>query len=167
MATKKKGAGGRPSKFTIGLGDKICQQIASGMSLRSVCLPEDMPERHTVIRWVLGQIDVDGVKEFSTQYTQAREAQYELMFDECLDIADDASNDYMKRQRKDGTEYDAVDNEVIQRSKMRIDTRLTILERMKPKKYGKTETVDHKSTDGTMSPPPTVIELVAPDIDED
>lgn len=58
------------------------------------------------------------------------------MAEDILDIADDGTNDYMMRERPDGTEYELVNSEHIQRSRLRVDTRKWLMAKMKPKKYG-------------------------------
>jgi hypothetical protein len=144
---------GRPSKYTPVLGEKICRLLAEGTSLRQICVPDDMPDRRTVIKWVLGQVQADGIELFRDQYMQAREVQYELLFDEVLDIADDSSNDFVDRIGRGGREFKALDPEALQRSKLRIETRLTVLERMRPKKYGKLTQTDITSAGLSLTPP--------------
>ena len=53
-----------------------------------------------------------------------------------LDIADDSTNDYMMKQGEDGSEYEALNAEHIQRSRLRIETRKWLSSKLKPKKYG-------------------------------
>ena len=56
--------------------------------------------------------------------------------DEILDICDDGSNDWIERQNKDGSTYETVNSEVINRSRLRVDTRKWLLSKLMPKKYG-------------------------------
>ncbi|TIX18505.1 MAG: terminase small subunit protein [Mesorhizobium sp.] len=122
----------RPTTFTQEIADAICEQLADGKSLRSICLADDMPDRVTVHRWLL-----DPAREaFCNQYTRAREMQADTHVDEMQDIADDGSNDYITKTNADGSTYEQVNSEHIQRSRLRIDTRKWVAERMKPKKYG-------------------------------
>ena len=50
----------------------------------------------------------------------------------------------------------------VAKARLRIDTRKWALSRMNPKKYGEkvSQEIDHKSSDGTMTPKPTVIQLL-------
>jgi hypothetical protein len=75
--------------------------------------------------------------ELVEQYTRAREAQADRIFDEILEIADDASNDFMARKSggEEGAE-EAVNHENIQRSRLRIDARKWMAGKLAPKKYG-------------------------------
>ncbi|MDI1301966.1 MAG: terminase small subunit protein [bacterium] len=121
---------GRPSDFTQEIANKICERLADGESLRSICTDEDMPGRATVFQWLAAR------KEFADQYAHAREAQAETHVDEMNDIADEGSNDWMEKNDPDNPGYQ-FNGEAVQRSKLRIDTRKWVAERMKPKKYGK------------------------------
>ena len=121
---------GRPSKYSKKLSDEICAQLADGKSLRTVCLPDDMPDKATVFRWLRTN------EEFRDQYARAKEESADALTDEMLDIADDGSNDWMKRHGKDEEDYWVVNGEHVQRSRIRIDTRKWIASKLKPKKYG-------------------------------
>jgi hypothetical protein len=67
---------------------------------------------------------------------RAREAQTDKLFEECLEIADDTSGDYIEKKNDDGSTFWAVDHENIQRSKLRIDTCKWMAGKLAPKKYG-------------------------------
>ena len=116
--------------FTQDIADTICERIGGGQSLRSICKSDDMPAMSTVFKWLNEQ------PVFSEQYARAREAQADALFDETLDIADDATNDWMERHREDGSVDEVVNHEHIQRSKLRIETRRWMAGKLRPKKYG-------------------------------
>ena len=103
----------------------ICEGIADGRSLRSICEAEDMPSKSAVFRWL-------GVNEaFRDQYARARESQADVLFDEILSIADDGKNDTYATE--DG---ERVNHEVIARSKLRVDARKWMAGKLRPKVYG-------------------------------
>lgn len=104
--------------------------------MRSVAQDEDMPSR-SAIRAALEKSDA-----FQNQYVRACDERAEKLFEEIVDIADDGTNDYMTRTRDDGTEYEVVNHEHIQRSRLRIDARKWMLGKMKPKKYGDKVEID-------------------------
>jgi len=136
MAKKKVG---RPTIFNEKLADEICRRIAEKESLRSICKDAHMPNISTVIDWVLqGNKDdaSENLKQFSAQYAHARDVQIEAFMDECIDIADDSSQDWMDKELKNGETVRVVDYEHINRSRERIDVRKWFAARMKPKKYG-------------------------------
>lgn len=88
---------------------------------------------------------LDGSKpEFSEQYARAREAQADKLAEEALQIADDGRSDtYLDAEGNERT-----DTEVIQRSKLRVDTRKWLASKMAPKKYGDKVTQEHTGADG-------------------
>lgn len=109
------------------IGQKICEQLADGRSLRSICADQGMPGRTAVFRWLATDDD------FRTLYVRARQMQADTLFDEALEIADDATNDWMQSKSKPGQ---VVNRENINRSKLRIDTRKWMVAKLSPKKYG-------------------------------
>ena len=60
---------GRPDSFSQQTADLICERLADGESLRSICRSEDMPGRTTVFKWLRE------LPAFADQYARAREAQ--------------------------------------------------------------------------------------------
>ena len=126
--TPKKRKTGRPSLYTEALAAKICERLAEGETLRSICRDEKMPGKTTVLRWLGDEKNAD----FRTQYAHAREMQADRFAEEILEIADDTSEDWSTD--KDGKK--TLDHEHVQRSRLRIDTRKWLMARMAPKKYG-------------------------------
>ena len=122
---------GRPTDYSEATADTICERIADGESLRSICSDDDMPDKSTVFRW-LAKHD-----EFATKYARARETQADAIFDEMLDIADDGSNDWMEKRNADGVAIGWQENgEALRRSDLRIKTRQWMASKLQPKKYG-------------------------------
>lgn len=154
---------GRPTKFNEQLALDICTRLVEGESLRSICRDPAMPALSSVFLWIANPNHYVNDEPFSEQYAKARLFQAEAMADELLDIADDASNDWMKREGKDKEESWVQNGEAVNRSRLRVDTRKWVAERMAAKKYGVKKQVDHTSSDGSMKPP-SRIEIVAPDV---
>lgn len=123
---------GRPTKYNESIVKEICSRIASGESLLQICRDKHMPSRISVHSWLLD----DRYKEFLNRYTRARELQADYIFDELLDIADDGSNDWIERETKSGRIIEVVNQEHVQRSRLRVDTRKWYLSKVLPKKYG-------------------------------
>lgn len=116
----------RPSGYSQEIADTICSDLAAGLSLREIAAKDGMPSRDTMRRW-LGQFP-----EFQAHYARARELQMEHYAEEILDISDDASADVSIGS--DGIKR--VDNEAIQRSRLRVDTRKWLMSKLAAKKYG-------------------------------
>lgn len=134
------------------VGDKICASIATGrISLRTICKREGMPCVETVLRWL--REDCDG---FAALYARAKGEQSELMVEDMLEIADDGRNDTQIDEK--GNEV--VNSDVIQRSKLRIDTRKWLVAKLLPKKYG--DTAQTNVTVGTTVNAVPQISLVMP-----
>lgn len=114
------------SQFTQDTADVICDRLANGESLRGICRDDAMPAQSTVFKWLVDY------PLFSEQYARAREAQADFMADEILQIADDGQNDtYVDENGNKRTDQD-----VIGRSRLRVDARKWLASKMAPKKYG-------------------------------
>lgn len=121
-----KNKGGRPSKYTRALIDKICKRLANGEPLAVICRDKGMPDPSTVWDWQQAKPDV------SQAIARAREAGHDAIALEALSIADDGRRDYTVDEEGRFT----VDHDHIQRSKLRVDTRLKLLAKWDPKRYG-------------------------------
>lgn len=114
------------TRFTQEVFDKICLRIANGESLRKICKDDDMPNLTTVWKWLNNNPELD------KQYMRAREEQAETLVDEMIDIADYKKDDtYLD---EDGKEV--INQEVIARSRLRVDARKWVASKLKPKKFG-------------------------------
>jgi hypothetical protein len=132
----------RPTVFTAEIATELCSRLAACGSLRRVCASDDMPTDDRVRLWVAAN------EEFARAYARAKSAGIDALVEEALDIADDGVNDWQEK-----THGQAFNSENVQRSKLRVEYRRWLAERMEPKKYGVRSEVDLKSTDGSMSPP--------------
>jgi hypothetical protein len=149
---------GRPSDFTEETAARICELIAQGVSLRSICDAEDFPAASTVFKWLSER------PAFSEQYARAREAQADAIFDEMLDIADDGRNDWLEnRDEEGGSSGWRVNGEHIQRSRLRIEARKWMASKLQPKKYGEKVVNEHGGIDGKPIETVTRIERVIVD----
>ena len=126
----KKNRGGRPTDYTKDIADKICEQLAMGISMRTVSRDDSFPAMSTMFKWLREH------KEFSEQYEKAKQESTDAMAEDILDIADNGTNDWIERENKDGSTYEVVNNDAIQRSRLRVDTRKWLMAKMRPKKYG-------------------------------
>lgn len=72
---------GRPTSFTQEIGEKICQGVASGASLRQVLLEPDMPCRSVVYGWA------DQFPEFKDALARAREDCADWHADQAIAVA--------------------------------------------------------------------------------
>lgn len=145
MVAKKKPTG-RPSQFTDQLFQSICERIADGEPLRQICRDDGMPNYRTFYDWLdrddlLSKSADENVKStslnLSARFARAREDGHDAIAEETLKIADDGTNDWMEKQDKEGKNIGwQLNGEHVQRSKLRIETRLKLLSKWNPKKYG-------------------------------
>lgn len=142
--------GGRPSKYTKDLAAEICERMAQGQSLRSVCRDPDMPDISTVFKW---RREID---EFSQQYEKARADQIDCFASEITEIADDSTNDFYEKALANGEVAVVGNNEMVNRARLRVDARKWACERMMPKKYGPHSSVDVGGQEGN---PLTVLKI--------
>lgn len=128
----------RPSKKTAKLVQAIVERLSEGEPLAQICRDEGMPAARTVREWQ--QTD----EAVSAAIARAREEGFDAIAAECLDIADDSRNDWMNRAADAGDEQALQFNcEHVQRSKLRVETRLKLLAKWDPKRYGDRLAVDH------------------------
>lgn len=114
MNALKRNKYGRPTLFTVEMAAAICERLANGESLRTVCQDNHMPDERTVRTWAL-----ENYKGFSPQYARAREIGFHRMAEEILRIADEATLQEVNKAR------------------LQIDTRKWLMSKMLPKTYGK------------------------------
>lgn len=129
---------GRPSSFTQEIADEIVDRLSKGEPLAEICRDDHMPAVRTVSDWKRAN------EAFSADFACARDEGYDQIAADCLRIADDSSGDddpaeeelegqghggALKRRRAGGAEN-------VQRSKLRIETRLKLLAKWDPKRYG-------------------------------
>jgi len=118
-------AGGRPTKYNKALVNKITELIHEGESIAAIARMPDMPSHNTLHRWL------NEHPEFRDSYELARDLREEKMFQDILEISDDGHGD--QYETEDGRTV--TNNEVIARSRLRVDTRKWMLARMNPRKY--------------------------------
>lgn len=143
---KQKKPIGKASTFNDDVFQKICERIADGEPLRQICREQGMPAYRTFYDWIdkdnaLLSNENEDVRatslNLSARFARAREDGHDAIAEEALKIADDGTNDWMEKQDKDGKNIGwQLNGEHVQRSKLRIETRLKLLSKWNPKKYG-------------------------------
>jgi len=119
---------GRPTIYNEALIDKICQIVAtSEKGLHTIADEEWCPCYNTLFRWL------NEYPSFSHKYAQAKESQSDFMGLQLLKIADDSIGDETFSPNGNRIE----NREFTSRSKLRVETRMWLMERLAPRKYGK------------------------------
>lgn len=118
---------GRPTTVDHALCTRIFERmIVGGESLRSICRDDDYPAIGTFLRWVSAD------KALREQYDMAMQLRAEKHMEELIDIADNASNDWMEANGQDSEGY-RLNGEHIQRSRLRIDARKWVASKLLPR----------------------------------
>ncbi len=111
---------------------EICERIGRGEPLAQICRDEHMPSVRVVSDWTR---EDEGI---SASIARARLDGFDAIAADCLEIADDKTQDYKPSDK--GPAFDA---EHVQRSKLRVETRLKLLAKWDPKRYGERQHVEH------------------------
>ena len=130
---------GRPTKYNRELAGKICDLLAEGRTLISICESDSMPTARAVYRWKRHE---EFGKEFSLMLAGAREDQAWHLFEETLKIADEAPS---KAYGEPGTGEAGAK---IQAERERIATRKFFISKVLPKIFGDKMQTEISGPDG-------------------
>lgn len=118
---------GRPSLFTPELFQEICERLELGEPLEVICRDDHMPSARTVYDWMARD------ETLSAPFARGRRLGFDCIAAECMAIADDEVHDWVM------TKKGPITNEVaIGRAKLQVETRLKLLAKWDPKRYGDT-----------------------------
>lgn len=134
-----KKTGRRPYAWTEEIEDELFKRIGKGEALRKICADDWLPSVDTVMKRL-----ASGDEAFNERYARAKELQADTIFEQCLEIADDASTDF---EVIDGVPQ--LNREHVQRARLRIDTRRWMAGKLRPKVYGDKLDLTHANPDGT------------------
>ena len=112
---------GRPTKRTPEVVAEILRRLATGEPMTIICAGDDMPDARKVREWQ----EEDAA--LSADIARAREAGFDQIARDALAIADSAEGD-------------------TQRDKLRVDTRLKLLAKWDPKRYGEKLDLAHSGS---------------------
>lgn len=123
--------------FNQSIADHVCEELARGRSLLSISADQGMPSLTTLRNWESEH------EEHGANSLRARELGCHALAEECVDIADNDERDWEAIKDQDGHVTGIrVDGEHVQRSRLRIDTRMRLIGKWLPKIYG-----DHSAVD--------------------
>jgi hypothetical protein len=100
--------------FADDMVEELIDRTAKGEPLTVICKDARMPARSSVYEW----IEID--QEFAGRFRAARARGVHALVEECLEIADEPTNDPVQVANK----------------RVRIDTRLRLAGKWLPKEYG-------------------------------
>lgn len=111
--------------------EEICQRLSLGEPLAKICRDPHMPDRTTVFDWAKED------ESISQLIALARIDGFDAIAEECLDIAD---------APPPSTQYGTTDGGAVQHAKLRVETRLKLLAKWDPKRYGDKQQVEHSGS---------------------
>jgi hypothetical protein len=136
MATKKVKPTGVHTVHSDEIVDTICERLAQGESLASICRDAGMPGRSTFMNWLL-QNKHEGLQD---KYARAREAQADFYAEQIIEISDEES--LMSKHSEEGEVEVVFDSTAVARNRLRVDARKWYASKVAPKKYGDKQQVE-------------------------
>lgn len=114
----------------------VLQGLATGLPLQVICRRNGF-DQTTVSRWEARD------PAFAEAVAAARSLGWDSLAAECLEIADDARNDWMEQLDDDGERAGwRFNGEHVLRSRLRIETRLKLLAKWDSGRYGDTKRLE-------------------------
>lgn len=125
------------STFTEEIAKEILNRLSKGEPLAVMCREgPSLPCPSTVGNWCLA------MPEFAARYAKARELGFDALAAECLEISNTPVEAIREKIGKDGIEITKED--ALGHRKLQIETRLKLLAKWDPKRYG--EKIDVNAT---------------------
>ncbi|MFZ1097586.1 MAG: terminase small subunit protein [Xanthobacteraceae bacterium] len=119
---------GRPTEYTEEIGDTICERIADGERLRTICTDAGMPDEATVLGWISSH------GKFRDEYEIAREFPVQALLDETIEIIDDTSGYLVERVQANGRVVVIWDRKQLPRCVLRCEVRTWVVDQLPPLK---------------------------------
>lgn len=119
---------GRPSKLTPAVLQCIVNGLSQGTPLTVICAGKDMPDDNTVRDWMAADSEIAGA------IARAREQGFDMIAMEALRIADTPVIGEEITESEDGMQVKKCD--MLGHRKLQIETRLKLLAKWDPKRYG-------------------------------
>lgn len=115
--------------------------IESGKTLRAYCRQDGKPSYGTVYDW----LEEDAAE--NSRFAHARDLGEDQIAQECLEIADNTQVGEIITIKPDGSQ-EVKTADMIEHRKLRIETRLKLLAKWNPRKYGERIQAEHTGPDG-------------------
>lgn len=139
MSTKKTAKKrGRPSRYSPAVAAEIIEKLSKGIPMAEICRLARMPSVTTVWEWTTKD------EEFSESIARARVAGFDVIAADCLKIADTQKCGKIVKRGPDGTTTTTED--MLGHRKLQIETRLKLLSKWDPKRYGDKLDLQHSGS---------------------
>lgn len=117
---------------------EICERLSRGEPLAQICNDLHMPHRSVVYDWM------DADEELARRIAQARAKGFDAIAEQCLVIADTPVEGVEITTDADGVSEKRGD--MLGHRKLQIETRLKLLAKWDPKRYGDLQKVEHSGS---------------------
>ncbi|XQA72077.1 hypothetical protein ACM9XA_11295 [Xanthomonas sacchari] len=159
----------KPTKYSDALLDRICQELAKGRPLTVICrelTEQGQPLAPRTVRDWINERDADGkpterAAHVSAAVAAARELGEEALAEECLVIADTPMEGQETKTDAEGKVVEVKSGDMLGHRKLQIETRLKLLAKFNPKRWGDKVSQEISGPGGTPVQTVTRIELVA------
>ena len=121
-------------KRTPEILDEICERLSNGEPLRAICRDERMPAWRTVYDWI------DSDPDFAARIAHARDLGFDAIAEEALEIADTTQVGVRSERSEEG--FKETREDMLGHRKLRVWTRLQLLAKWCPKKYGDKQAIE-------------------------
>lgn len=122
------------------LQEELLTWIASGQTLRAFCRQPNKPAWRTVYDWIEADPDL------AARIARARDIGADAIAEEALSIADTPMPGVITTVDEDGTK--TVTEDMLGHRKLQVETRLKLLAKWNPKKYGEKIEQQHTGANG-------------------
>lgn len=118
---------GQPSKYHQKIATVIVEELSEGKPLRQIC-------REQGIHWRTAHLWMHAHPDFAERIRLARELGQDAIAEECLSLADTPLMGEVHTVKPTGVEVKTED--MLGHRRLQIDTRLKLLAKWNPKRYG-------------------------------
>jgi len=115
------------------VANEITDRLSKGEPLAVICRDKHMPAVRTVSHWK------ESNPAFLADFARARDEGFDAIAQDCLEIADETGRDTKYTDQG----HVIPDGEWISRSRLRVETRLKLLAKWCPKRYGEKVELEH------------------------
>ena len=140
MAKKKPGR--PPEKVPQDIAAAIVEWISEGKTLQDFCRQEGMPKPRTVSDWKAKD------EKFAADFAGARALGFDALAAQCLRISDTPLEGEETKVDANGNVIEIKRGDMLGHRKLQIETRLKLLAKWDPKRYGELVKMEHAGKDG-------------------
>lgn len=117
--------------------EEILRRIGEGEPLRAICRSDGMPAWRTVYDWMEADADL------AARFARARVTGFDAIAEDCLVIANTPELGVIRTVKPDGA-IEERQEDMLGHRKLQIETRLKLLAKWDPKRYGEKIEHEHK-----------------------